>query len=495
MKQLATILHTFCTNIKTSKEILCRKCLGLKALLVRLCDELRSGFAAKLYIIIVLGIIIIGYWARRERIEDIILQLRSYHWVAAYFVVCQLFLVLNAGAFLWRVILVVRYRPVPECSDDELLSCTVIVPAYNEGYHVLETLRSIAASDYPEGKLQIITIDDGSVDDTWEWMETAANEFAGRIETIRFLRNRGKRNALYEGFIRSRGDIVVTIDSDSVIDKKTLRRLVSPFVRDKLVGAVAGNVRVLNRNEGLIPRMLDVSFAFSFDFYRASQSEVNTVFCTPGALAAYRREPLMKIVDKWKDQTFFGAAAQIGEDRSLTNWLLRTGQHVKFQSDAIVYTKVPVRYKGLCKMFLRWARSNVREMLVMSTFIFEKFRRTPALGARINYMLSAINLIIPQILLVCLTGFIVWQPSVFSSQVLMGSIIAASATSVFYAVRHRSSNALWAFAYSIFWIAALSWITLFAIFTARNGSWLTRQISQPRPVGKTIRLDNSRIAA
>jgi hyaluronan synthase len=74
-------------------------------------------------------------------------------------------------------------------------------------------------------------------------------------------------------------------------------------------------------------------------------------------------------------------------------------------------------------------------------------------------------------------------------------MIAASASSIFYAVRHRSSNALWAFAYSIFWIAALSWITLFAIFTARNGKWLTRQIEQPKPVGRTIRLTNGRVAA
>jgi hyaluronan synthase len=496
MRKIATGLNTFYADIQTANENLHRSRRVIEELFCRLFDELRSDFAAKLYIIILLAIIVFGYLSKYEQIDYIISQVRSYHIGVVYLLACEIYLVMNLAAFLWRVILVVRYKPIESCSVDELLSCTVIVPAYNEGYQVLETLRSIVKSDYPAEKLQIIAVDDGSADDTWEWMETAANESRGRIETIKFSRNRGKKRALYEGFKASRSEVVVTIDSDSIVEKQTLRRLISPFVRDERVGAVAGNVRVLNHNEGLIPRMLDVSFAYSFDFFRASQSEVNAVFCTPGALSAYRREPLMKIADKWMEQTFCGVPAEIGEDRALTNWMLRTGQYVKFQSDAIVYTKVPVKHKGLCRMFLRWARSNVRETLVMNSFIFEKFRESGTLGARINYMLSAVNLIVPQILLMCLVGFILWQPGVFASQVLFGSMVAASASGIFYAVRHRSSNALWAYAYSIYWITALSWITPFALLTARNSKWLTRQIAQqPKPVRRTIRLNNSRVAA
>ena len=61
------------------------------------------------------------------------------------------------------------YRPVKTVADDDKLpACTVIVPAYNEGCHVERTIKSLLASDYPADKLQIIAINDGSADDTWE---------------------------------------------------------------------------------------------------------------------------------------------------------------------------------------------------------------------------------------------------------------------------------------------------------------------------------------
>ena len=221
-------------------------------------------------------------------------------------------LVINLSAFLWRVILFFKYRPVEGCDDAQLPTCTVIVPAYNEGSMVLKTLESVLQSDYPADKLQIIAIDDGSVDDTWTWMEKAAAESNGRIEAVRLIKNAGKRRALYEGFIRSKADVLVTIDSDSLIDPETIRCLVSPFVSDKKVGAVAGNVVVLNRQKDIIPRMLDVSFAFSFEFLRASQSVVNTVFCTPGALSAYRRQPVMRGFGRMAQPNLLGTA---GENR------------------------------------------------------------------------------------------------------------------------------------------------------------------------------------
>jgi hyaluronan synthase len=411
-------------------------------------------------------------------------MLYAYDWGPAYIFLGRAMFFANAAAFIWRVTLVTKYSPSEECTDEELLKCTVVVPAYNEGRQVLHTLRSILNSDYPMDKLQIIAVDDGSVDDTWLWMQMAEKESDGRIKTIRLEKNQGKRTALWAGFMTSTGDVLVTIDSDSIIEPQTLRRLVSPFSNRQNIGAVAGCVRVLNKKQGIIPRMLDVSFAYSFDFIRASQSMVNTVFCTPGALAAYRREPLMKVLDQWKNQKFLGRPATIGEDRAITNLILKQGYHVAFQSDAIVYTNVPVRYQGLCKMFMRWARSNVRETLVMSRFIFKKFRQTPASGARINFFLSLISLIMPQFLLVGMLFCIYWQPVVFLIQILMASSVVATIPAMFYAWRRRNSGAVWAFVYGSFWFFGLAWITPWSILTARNGKWLTRDLpdtSQPTP--------------
>ncbi len=433
-------------------------------------------FTAKTAIVFGVTIIIFCGLITWSDFEEAIAVLHCYNWGSAYVILGRALFFINVAAFMWRLSLVAKYRPYSTCNDRELPTCSVIVPAYNEGKHVLQTLRSVAKSDYPADKLQIIAVDDGSIDDTWVWIQRAASEFNGQIKTIRLPENRGKRTALWAGFMCSHGDVLVTIDSDSIVEPRAIRCIASPFNRDPLIGAVAGCVRVLNQREGAIPRMLDVSFAYSFDFMRASQSMVNSVFCTPGALSAYRRGPLMKVLDTWLNQKFFGRPSTIGEDRAMTNLILREGHHVTFQSDAVVYTNVPTQYEGLCKMFLRWARSNVRETVLMAQFIFRKFRKTAADGARINFILSVINLIMPQILLVGLLYCVLWQPALFLAQILMSLALVATVPAIFYALRRRSSGAVWAFMYSVFWFFGLAWITPWSILTARNGKWLTRDL-------------------
>lgn len=435
----------------------------------------------KTLIVIAFLISSVTAWTQYDQFETAINFLRAQPYGEVYILLGQMLLVINLSAFLWRVILFFRYRPVEPCADAKLPLCTVVVPAYNEGRMVFQTLESVLQSDYPAGKLQIIAVDDGSVDDTWEWIQKAAAQSNGRIEAVRLAKNSGKRRALYEGFIRSRAEVLVTIDSDSLINPDTIRCLVSPFAADAKIGGVAGNVAVLNRSKDIIPRMLEVIFAYSFEFIRASQSVVNSVFCTPGALSAYRRTAVMKVLDAWLHQTFMGRPAGIGEDRAMTNAILKLGYHVTFQSNAVVYTNVPVRYKGLCKMFLRWARSNVRETIAMAEFIFTRFRQTPALGARVNFVLSVIQMIIPQILLAGLTGCIVWHPALFVSQALFGACITGTVPALFYAWRRSfSSEALWSILYAMFWIFGLSWITPYALITVGNNKWLTRDVNRKK---------------
>ncbi|MBN1931695.1 MAG: glycosyltransferase family 2 protein [Desulfobacterales bacterium] len=393
-----------------------------------------------------------------------------------------LFLIVNILAFIWRVVLFWKYRPAPSCSDTRLPMCSVIVPAYNEGRQVLKTLRSIAASDYPADKLQIIAVDDGSVDDTWKWICRAAQELNGRVKALRLPINRGKRHALYTGFLQSQGEVLVTIDSDSMVDPQTLRCLISPFVHDRQVGAVAGNVRVLNRQAGIIPLMLDVVFLFSFDFIRAGQSMVNTVMCTPGALSAYRKKIVMRVLMQWRDQKFFGNPANIGEDRAMTNLILREGYHVHFQQTAMVHTNVPTGYSNLCKMFLRWARSNIRETLVMSTFAFHKFRQSPMLGARINLLLQWLSLTKSQLFLLATFGYLIAYPLEIGLNILLGIVISSTPAVMLYSWRYRNTDGLWNYVYGIFWFFSLSWITLYALITPHRTGWLTRQIKQePEP--------------
>ena len=102
----------------------------------------------------------------------------------------------------------------------------------------------------------------------------------------------------------------------------------------------------------------------NLDYLRASQSRYRAVVCTPGSLSAYRRTALMPILTAWRRQTFLGAPCHHSEDRALTNFILRGGHYTYYQRTALVYTMVPETYKGVCRMYLRWERGNVRESLV-----------------------------------------------------------------------------------------------------------------------------------
>jgi len=180
-------------------------------------------FSSKSLIFIVFSVTILGVWAQGVQIEVVLDRLADFEWGLVYLTTARILFCINMLAFLWRFVLVLRYRPCQACTDEQLPTCTVLIPAYNEGRHVADTIESVAASDYPAEKIEIISIDDGSADDTWQWIQIAAAKFPGRVTPVRLKRNCGKRRALYEGFIRSKADIFVTIDSDSLVEKDTIR--------------------------------------------------------------------------------------------------------------------------------------------------------------------------------------------------------------------------------------------------------------------------------
>lgn len=391
-----------------------------------------------------------------------------------------LLLLFRLGFLAYIARLFFRYKPVDSVTDEELPSCTVIVPAYNEGKQVYDTLRSLTNSKYPVEKLQLIAIDDGSKDDTWDWMKKAKELLGDRVSIYQQPTNQGKRHALYRGFNMAKGDVFVTVDSDSIVETDTLRNLVSPFVTNKNCGAVAGNVRVLNNEKAMIPRMLNVSFVFSFEFIRSAQSVLGSVLCTPGALAAYRNKAVMGCLPEWISQTFMGQPTDIGEDRAMTNMILKQGYHVLFQRNAYVLTNIPEKFSSLHKMFTRWERSNVRENLMMSKFAFKTFRNGSKSGTRILLVNQWLHMLTAYPLVLIMVILLLTHPILFISSTLLSILIFTSLPAFFYAKNYNITEAFWAYSYSIFYTFGLFWITPYAMATANRRGWLTRELPQKK---------------
>ena len=371
-----------------------------------------------------------------------------------------------------RTVLWWRYRPYPVV-EEKLPTVTVLVPAYNEGAMVLKALHSVAHSEYPADKLEIICIDDGSRDDTWSYIEQAQQRFPDLIRTIRFPRNRGKREALYSGFQQGRGDFFVTVDSDSVIKTDTIKHLVAPMLREANIGAVAGNVKVYNRRSNILTRMLWVRFILSFDFLRASQSMYGFVFCTPGALSAYRRQAISNILEAWRHQTFLGRQCTIGEDRAFTNFILQQGYHTVYQRSAMVYTTVPETYRGMCKMFLRWDRSNFRESLIQFSFMFKCYRPKHRLLPILDFFIREVELPLTCIFLP-LFLLTVWQYPLVLVKFLSAVCLLSFFFTFYYIREEKDLDFTYGILYSYFAFFLLRWIKPYAFLTMRNGGWLTR---------------------
>src|SRR5690606_28240894 len=401
-------------------------------------------------------------------------------WGYPFLILATCLLAFKACFFIYTLIRYFRYKTIPSVSDDELPTLTVIVPAYNEGKQVWETLQSLADSDYPEAKLQLLAIDDGSKDDTWHWMQEAKRILGNKVTIFQQPKNQGKRHALYRGFNLGTGDVFVTVDSDSIVKPDTLRNLVSPFVVDENCGAVAGNIRVLNNKKALLPKMLDVSFVLSFEFVRSAESSLNSVLCTPGALAAYRRKAVMTCLPEWINQTFMGKPTDIGEDRAMTNMILKQGYHVLFQRNAYVLTNIPEKFSGLHKMFTRWERSNVRENLMMSKFAFTSFRDGSRSGPRILLLNQWMQMLTAYPLFLIMLVLLVMYPVLFLSSTLMSILIFSSLPAFFYANKYNITAAFWAYSYSIFYTFGLFWITPYAMATASRRGWLTRGLPEKR---------------
>jgi hyaluronan synthase len=422
-------------------------------------------------IIVGAGFVLYQFQHQFQEIREIMLSSN----LGSVFFYFTIFLLGFKITFLLFILLhYIKYKPIESVDSEQLPDCTVIVPAYNEGRFVYETLISVAKSDYPASKMQLIAIDDGSQDDTWDWMLKAKEELGEFLSVYQQPQNQGKRYALYRGFKLATGDVFVTIDSDSLIKADTLRNLVSPFVLDKRCGAVAGNVKIHNLKKAIIPKMLNVSFAFSFGFIRAAQSTMKSVLCTPGALSAYRREAVMNCLEDWIHQTFLGVKTDIGEDRAMTNMILKQGYGTVFQSNALVHTNIPETYKTLRKMFTRWERSNVRENIMMSKFAFTKFRSGSRIKPRVLLANQWLTILSAYPSLLVMLWVILSYPRLFLSSTIVSVAIFSVVPAAYYAYKYNKEDFFWIFTYNLFYTFTLFWITPYAIVTANRRGWLTR---------------------
>lgn len=238
----------------------------------------------------------------------------------------------------------------------------VVVPMYNEDPAIVHALvRSLVRQNRRPDRVHVV--DDGSTDRAARHLVTRLAAAHPELLLLTVLpRNRGKREAIATG-VRAHptADVIVTVDSDTVLAPDALGRLLEVFA-DPTVRGATGMVRVLNRTRNVLTRLIDLRYANAFLLDRGFQSRFGSVLCACGSLAAWRAPLLRANLDDFTSQTFLGRRCVFGDDRRLTNYALREGR-VVLVPDAIAWTAAPERMSHYLRQQLRWSRSFLRESL------------------------------------------------------------------------------------------------------------------------------------
>ena len=369
-----------------------------------------------------------------------------------------------------RVILYTLYKPFEDRGYRPKV--TVVVPAYNEGAFVKKALKALVKSSYPRDKLQIIAVDDGSKDDTYDYIRSMARRYPRLIKAIRFPKNRGKREAMAEGVKHSTGDIVVFIDSDTAIEKDAITYIVAPFENPK-VGGTTGKVKVENYRTNFLTRMLGVRYVMSFDFYRCTSSVFGGVTCLSGVISAYRKSLLDKVVPEWKEQMFLGKKCTFGDDRSLTNHVLKNGYFTVYSRKAVAHTLAPENLRKMFKMLIRWNRSFTRETIILMRYLWNpKVIRE----RKMLFFEATLTTIMPFLMMfIILNLYVRIALDPFHLITVVGSVLAMAMIYMYFYIRSEKNwQFVYGIAYAFFFMTILIWLLPYAMLTVGRTSWGTR---------------------
>lgn len=348
-------------------------------------------------------------------------------------------------------------------------SVTFVVPAKNEEDNIAETISRFNKVDYPKNKIEVVAINDGSTDRTWEEMEKIKREINGEIPVhlVHWETNRGKREGMAEGALLAKNDIIIFIDSDSFVDRDCVKHLVKYFANPK-VGAVCGHSDVWNKDTNLLTRMQAVRYYIAFKVYKGAESIFGSVTCCPGCCSAYRRSYVLEFLDAWRNQSFLGVRCTYGDDRSLTNFIIKKYEAV-YSENAKAWTVVPDNFKKYMRQQQRWKKSWLRETFIAASFMWRK----NTIASISFYCYAFLAFCSP---FVFFRAMILepYQNQVWPFTYLAGLFLMLFLHGLYY--RTQSKNDSWFLAIINFWFntVILIWQLPWALITIRDSRWGTR---------------------
>ena len=282
-----------------------------------------------------------------------------------------------AGGILFYLTRERRLPPQDQPPDQaEWPAISIVVPCFNEGLNVEETILAAAACDYPE--FEIIAVNDGSNDETNMVLNGLVERLPG-LRVVHLTENHGKATALNAGALLAKHEILVCIDGDALLDPHTLRWFARAFQRNN-VGGVAGNPRIRNRTT-FLGRLQVGEFSSIIGLIRRTQTMYGCIFTVSGVVCAFRKIAL--------EQAGWWSPRSLTDDVDVTWRVQVAGWRVVYEPNAIAWILMPETLRGLWKQRLRWAEGG-SQMLVDFFWPMVRLRAPRMLPIYGNFILSVL---------------------------------------------------------------------------------------------------------
>ena len=242
----------------------------------------------------------------------------------------------------------------------KLPKVAILVPAYNEGHCIADTINSCLKVNYPPELFEVIVINDGSKDNTGD----IAKEFAqkGVITYIENNPNQGKSVALNRGFEATDAKFVATIDADTVVESDIIYKTLPYFSKDN-IAAVTVSIKVRDV-QNLAQKIVAIEYELGNGFYNKLLTYINCLFVTPGQFSIYRRDIVLEL----------GGfdPHNIVEDTEIAYRMHKKGYKISCCAEAKAYTIVPKTIRDLYYQRKRWYTGTMQTILQHNDVIFNR---------------------------------------------------------------------------------------------------------------------------
>ncbi|HTY01273.1 MAG TPA: glycosyltransferase [Bacteroidota bacterium] len=234
----------------------------------------------------------------------------------------------------------------------EYPSCTILIPAHNEEKVIDATLQAMRRLEYPQDRLTILVINDGSTDGTGEIILRHGRE----DERVKIFNvppgegGRGKSRALNLGVRETSSDVIAIYDADNTPHPNSLRYLVAQLLLHKELGAVIGKFRTVNKNVNLLTRFINIETLSFQSMLQAGRWQMHNIATLPGTNFVMWRKIIMDL-NGWDEEA-------LTEDSELSIRIYEEGYKIKFLPYAVTEEQEPQSWKVWLRQRTRWVRGN-----------------------------------------------------------------------------------------------------------------------------------------